>query len=260
MVADVPGLTIRGFRLELGTRQHAIVVTGSCPGLTLERLENRQPTELLFGPVVLRAGASGTREAPIVLRQLDLRCNTVGIACIGRPGQPVGWVRIEECRLAAPDFYHGVLLTLEGAAHDVVVQRNLFTSAMMGVSLAVDMPHLAQRITVGNNTFFQVMRWFGLNASPPEQDEIFIEKNLVLASKEIFLEGQELSPAVCAWFRNNWWEQSAEFNAAQAARVAEVKPDVPVRSRNPQSPDFLVPDVEFPAEPIGALLPGERPR
>jgi serine/threonine protein kinase len=258
-IAGTSGITLRGFRMEPADQQHAVIVVGSCSGLVLEQLEMNHSSKASFACVVFNPGTCGTPDSQIVLRRLRMQCGNIGIALIGSSEQPIAWVRVEECRFAAPNIFQGAQLTLEHAVHDIVITRNLFTTGLAGVGLAVDGPHQMQRLAVRQNTFFRVQRWLSLHHTPLEQDDIAIESNLILDSHEIYLLGQDLGRVAGQWFRNNWWERSADFNVAQAEVAATIKTSVPLLSRKPEDSQFLQPTTLLLPEHVGALLPPATP-
>ena len=184
---------MRGLRIRSHEEQFAISVNGACPGLTLETLRLVQPPSATHAAVVLWAGVRGPPDQPILLRGLDLNCGTIGIALVGAAGQPVSWVRIEDCRIAGTH----TLLTMENHFADVAVVGNLFLQGKQGVSLRAVEAGRAERLTVAHNTFFGDRAWLALNNSSLDQPELRIADNLILASQEI-LTSNDITPVAPA--------------------------------------------------------------
>ncbi len=248
-IESTPGVVLRGLRIRTGERQHAISVHGACPGLTLEGLTLVQPPDATSGTVALWPGTRGAPEQPVVLRDLDVTCGSIGIVLIGTTDQLVSWVRVEDCRITGP----GVHVALEKRFADVAVVGNVFLGGRAGVSLGVDQAGAAQRLDVSHNTFFGTHAWLAFENCSLDQPDLRIDSNLVLQSQEIRLTGQDLAPVAPRWFHNNWWERSDGFNQDQAEQVAKVKDEVKLLSRDPASPDFLRPvPGEFPAREADA--------
>jgi serine/threonine protein kinase len=247
-IENTPGVVLRGLSIRTGERQHAVSVSGACPGLALERLTLVQPPEATSGTAALWPGTRGTPERPVLLRGLDVSCGTIGIVVIGSADQPVSWVRIEDCRIAGP----GVHVAMERRFADVAVVGNIFIGGRAGVSLGVDQAGTAQRLNVAHNTFFGTHAWLALEHCSLDQPDLRVANNLILQSQEIRLTGQDLAPVAPRWFHNNWWEKSDGFNESQAQQVATVKDEVKLVSRDPASNDFLRPAPgQFPAAEAG---------
>lgn len=96
-VRDVPRITVRGFRLSLQAEQHGIRISGACPGLVLEDLELSQPANSPLAAIVVTEGTHGTRDEPLLLRQLTVRAGWMGLVIYGLSDAPVRWVRVEGC-------------------------------------------------------------------------------------------------------------------------------------------------------------------
>jgi eukaryotic-like serine/threonine-protein kinase len=236
-IENTPGVILRGLRIRAGERQHAISISGSCPGLTLEGLNLTQPPEATSGTLVLWQGTRGTAERPIVLRGVEIACGEIGIVLIGGADQLVSWLRIEDCRIAGP----GVHVAMEKRFSDISIVGNLFVRGKAGVSLGVDQAGAAQRLLVAHNTFFGTHAWLALEHCSLDQPDVRITSNLILQSQEIRLTGQDLTVVAPRWFRNNWWERSDGINETQAQSVAVVKDEVKLLSRDSASDDFLRP-------------------
>jgi hypothetical protein len=236
-IVNTPGVVLRGLQVRARNRQFGISVTGSCEGLTLEQVRMTQPPQSVYAAVVLWPGTAGTAERPIVLRDLDVQCGTLGLVIVGQDAEPAAWVRVENSRFTGPGFQ----MTLEKAVRDVRVTGNLFVQGKRGISLEMGLPRQSARITIANNTFFNVPEWLGFTESSFDQADISIANNLVVRSKAVQLNGQDLSLVAGQWFRDNWWEPTPEANAGQVRLVAEPKTEVRLLSRDPASPDFLRP-------------------
>jgi hypothetical protein len=236
-VANTPGVVLRGLQLRARDRQHCISVSGRCEGLTVEQVRLAQPPQSVFAAVALWPGANGTADRPIIFRDLDIKCGTLGVVVLGQPDEPATWIRVENTRFTGPGFQ----LTVEKAARDVRVTGNLFLQGKRGISLQLDLPRQSQGVVVANNTFFRVPEWLGFTQSSFDQGDITIANNLILQSGAVQLSGQDLSHVAGRWFHDNWWEPSPGADPTQVRLVAEPKPGVNLVSRDPASPDFLRP-------------------
>jgi hypothetical protein len=107
-IRGIAGLGMKGFVIVAPQTQHAIEVTGACPGLRLEdiRVERTQngnglDLENSIAGLVLRGGAAGTAENPLVIRGLTLEATNVGIVIGNQDTRdlPPRHIVIEECRV-----------------------------------------------------------------------------------------------------------------------------------------------------------------
>jgi hypothetical protein len=98
-VTEVPGLRLSGLRLRARNQQHAVSVRGRCDGLTLTGVAISQPQGSPFAAIVLWPGATGSREKPIQVSDVDIRCGSIGIAVIGSPEAPASWIAVEKVPL-----------------------------------------------------------------------------------------------------------------------------------------------------------------
>jgi hypothetical protein len=232
--------------------QHAILVSGLCEGLSIEQMRIEVPADSPKAAVFLWAGARGSAEHPIALRESRIQGGDIGLVLIGTSERPAAHVRVENCRFAGP----GVLVALHDAIADVSLTRNIFVNGKSGVSVAVETPNQLRRLTVGNSTFFQLGSWLALGKSSLEQVQISIDRNLIVHCRQIDASGIDLS-SIASWFHDNWWVKSEGMDEAQSAHVAVLKDLVPLLSEDPDQPDFLRPAIDvMPADkPIGALAP-----
>ncbi|MSR56390.1 MAG: serine/threonine protein kinase, partial [Planctomycetaceae bacterium] len=136
VVEATPGVLIRGFRMRLKAHQHGIEVRGRCSGLVIDGLQSEQPVDSDRAFLHMHSGACGTREHPIVIHNLTVRCGGVGLVFTGNRGQPLQWIRLEYNRVAGTGTDWGVPLVLEGPQQDVIITRNLVTNARTGISFA----------------------------------------------------------------------------------------------------------------------------
>jgi serine/threonine protein kinase len=236
-VENTPGVALRGLHVNARNHQFGIAVTGPCPGLSVEQLRLTQPPQSNHAAIVLWQGTTGSADRPIILRDLDVHCGTLGIVILGQANEPAAWIYVENNRFTGP----GYQMTLENSVRDVHVSGNLFIQGKRGISLELSVPKQSQRLTIANNSFFRVPEWLGFTESSFDQADITIANNLIVQSKEIQLGRQDLTGVAGLWFRNNWWEPAPDADLRHVRLVAELKADMKLLSRDPASPDFLRP-------------------
>ncbi len=266
-IDSTPGVTIRGFRVEAYHGQHGIEITGPCARTELAELAaTRVPNAnsvALVNFVYLHAGAAGTEEAPIVLRKLSLRGGGHGIA-IGelKPteadlAQPVRFVRIEECTLDNPEGRLDYRLFLLNHVADIVIARNTFADADIGISLLLKGPNHARRIRIEQNTFHNLTGWLTLDANLA-QDEFTLVSNLISRTDCVTPGRLPPSELPTSWFVDNAWLASTTTSDEAASAVATIVQDARFESENPADPNYLRPaaDSAEALRAVGRLFPG----
>jgi hypothetical protein len=252
-VEGAAGVTVRGLRVRGHDRQHAVLVSGACDGLTLERVRAEVPPDSPKAAVFLWAGVRGSAERPIVLRDSDIRGGDIGLVLIGSAERPAAHIRLEGCRSTAP----GVHVAVHDSAADVTLRGNTFVGGKAGLSLAVAAPHQVRGLAVDRNSFFDIGSWLALDEAAPEQIEPSVTRNLVVRCRQIRAGTADLAAVAEGWFHGNWWLRTEGMDEAQARLVATVKDGVPLLSEDPDHPDFLRPAAgAWPADaPVGARPP-----
>jgi hypothetical protein len=239
-VEGADGIAISGFRIETVAGQHAIEVRGACPGLVVENCTLVSPADSPVAVLYLHGGASGTRTDPIRLRGLSVRCGGVGVV-MGGLGDvvPIRHVQLAESIVEGPGTDYGVALVLQVGVQQVAVRRNLFTTAIGGVSLAFDESDRASNLVIADNSLGNLHYAFTLGNSSPTQ-AIRIEGNLIVATQSLQVGDRGIDP-YRSWFSSNWWERTNGLDEERVAAVAELKEELPLLSREPRSADYLKP-------------------
>jgi hypothetical protein len=251
-VGGTPGVVLRGVQIRAGDLQHCISVLGDCEGLTVEDTRLTQPPQCPFAALVLWRGSRGSAARPVALRRLDVQSGRLGVAILGDDSEPTDWVRVEDSRFTGP----GVQLSLEVAVRDIRVAGNLFLEGKRGVNLVLTHPGQWRRVGITHNTFFRTTEWLGLEKALEEESDVTVANNLILQADSLQLLGPDQPRVPERWFRNNWWEPGPKANPARVRRVAELKLEVKLLSRDAASPDFLRPPAgTMAADFIGALPP-----
>jgi serine/threonine protein kinase len=230
--ADV---TLRGLRVRARDRQHAVLVSGSCEGLTLERVRAEVPPDSPKAAVFLWAGARGSADRPIVLRDSDIRGGDIGLVLIGSVDRPAAHVRLEGCRSTGP----GVHVALHDTVEDVILRGNIFVNGKAGLSLAVKAPHRLGRLIVESNSFFGIDSWLALDEAALDRTSASVSRNLIVQCRQIRTGAADLTAVAASWFHDNWWRKADGMDEAQARLVASLKDRVPLLSEDPDHPDFM---------------------
>lgn len=246
-----PHLKIRGFNVETFGRQHAIEITGACPGLVIEdcQLRTKTPREASLSMMYLHGAAAGEENSSIQLRNLRIESGGVGIVAGGHgETTAVSHVLITNCQIRGAALDYGIPLVLQTAVQDVVVTRNLLSTGTTSVSLFLPEAQSAAAVAITDNTFHNVSDFVSLTGSP-DQDIRFVS-NLILESNGLRFSEASVSD-IRGWFDGNWWERSPGIDDSLIGQVARVIAYVPLRSREWGSADFLTPAADAPPE-----LPG----
>lgn len=267
-IRDVPQITVRGFRLPLQAGQHGIIVSGVCPGLVLENLELSQPGDSPLAAIVVKEGTTGTREEPLLLRQLTVRAGSMGVVIYGLPEAPIRWVRVEGCRFFGARKGESVDVILENAAEDVCLAGNWFCTASAGVSISMPRRDALRRLSITGNTFFSLSHWLRWNSTDPLGQEVEIARNLVLETDGVQFPAGADVPRFASWFRDNVWEfpaNEALNDRAEAQQLATLQARVEVASRDPARHEFLqvadpkLPGAARPSSPRESLPRSDQP-
>lgn len=259
-IESAANITLLGLQVRAKNRQHAVLVAGQCEGLTLEGIRAEVPPDSGFAAICLWLGARGQAERPIFIRDSEIHSGDIGLVLIGdaKPSRPspIKHVRVEGCRFSGP----GVQIALHDAIADVTLSRNRFVNGKAGVSAAVKTPKQLRQFTVTNNTFYRLDSWLAIDECALEQEQISIDRNLIVQCRQIRVGSAELAGAD-SWFRDNWWVKSEGLDEALAQKIATLKDLVPLVSEDPEHADFLRPEHgAFPLDvQIGALAPRKNP-
>jgi hypothetical protein len=252
-VRGTSGVTVRGLRLESSGNQHAVLVEGAATGVTFEGVTFAQAPVRPPRSAVVRVAvdATSTPGVNVRLRRCRVENQGLGLSMIdpGDPSRTLGGVRVEECEFTGA----GVHVMLWGPVRDVAITGNRFLRGINGVNVNFFEPSQADGVVIANNTFFETTYWLGLVKTDPHQKEITVCNNLILGSRKVEWSWPEQVAMIArTWsFRANWWEPGArtEVDQFRDGRIASLQRDVPLRSRDPASPEFLRPE---PGSPLGS--------
>ena len=255
-IQGTPGVSIRGFTLETSGAQHAVEITGACPGIVIENclLRTTTPLEAVLSTMYLHGAAAGTEVAPIQLRNLRIEAGGVGIVVGGHEeSEPVKNVVITECQIRGATRGYGIPIVLMTSVSDVKVSHNLLSTGTSGINLAFAEAQHAVRVEVSNNTFHNLEHFLGLSGSLDQNARV--ESNLIVESDGLRINEMRLNDTnvadVRAWFSNNWWERNPGDDDLSVSQIARVVTYVPLRSREWGSSEFLAPTGDAPPD-----LPG----
>jgi hypothetical protein len=144
------GLGIRGCVLDGQDRvQNLIVLSGSCPGLTLEdlHLKGFRRTALCF------RDCQGGNDLPVSVHRVRVtptRESTSALAFEGRPEDGCANLAVADCRFEGP---YQAAVTLAGPISDVEFKRNRIYNTVDGLLYRKTEPVAPLRLTLANNTF-----------------------------------------------------------------------------------------------------------
>jgi hypothetical protein len=266
-VLGTPGVTLRDVRIRAPGQAEGIVIAGEAAGVTLDGVDAVQPPDATKPILLICAGAQGTADRPICVRNSTLSCAAEGLCVwvLGHPDAPIDSVRLEHNQFRGP----GVHLLLWGSIGDVTVAENLFWGGKNGVNLNFEETSQCRSLKIANNTFLGTTYWLGLVRTVARQDRVVVCNNLILGADAVE-EGSagQLAAVAGRWtFTRNWWElePGAPPLAPGLGRIAHQEPSLALISRDPKHPDFLRPRPDSPlatggvggalARHIGAMPP-----
>jgi hypothetical protein len=272
ILVNVPGVTIRGFRIRGSGRLAHIAVVGNCAGALLE--------QLTIGPgfgVLLWGITGGGQDPPVIVQDCVITAdNQQGIRVSGIQNDNRN-ARL--CRRVLVRNNH-----IQGARYGIVVagltqQVHVVGNRVGGSNAsAIAFNHVlpgTEEVLVANNTLFEnhhALALFDDAAKKLTRQTIQVCNNLVLDAREpdfVFLDGGDpdelkgLGDGAAlrgVWqFTHNWRElkeptrNDSLYKAWVPAGPDEVRKDrIEVMSRDPQSPDFLRVARESPLASAGA--------
>ena len=83
LVDGASNITARGLRVRAGNRQHAVLISGPCEGLTFERLRAEVPADSPKAALFFWAGVRDSAKRPIVVRESEIRGGDIGLVLFG---------------------------------------------------------------------------------------------------------------------------------------------------------------------------------
>ena len=254
-IQDVPGVVIRGFRIE-PYKQPAISVGGTAAGTVIESIECFQIRAEINEPGVLVRATRGTPDDPaIVIRQsrfhnpfTNQRIRVVGLPPMGQH------VRIEENTFSGRD-----VLILLGARDaplgETVVAGNVFLGredgeSTTGINVNLTEGGVESNICIHNNTFLNTTNWIGLAFTRDYQPGVTIANNLILGSVAFAGPYEEIEKAAEVWqFEANCWEKGPETfdDAGHHGLIATLEDKIELQNRDDDKhEDFLRPPPDSP--------------
>jgi eukaryotic-like serine/threonine-protein kinase len=238
---------ISGFQIEAASGQHAIELRGSCPGTLVENCQIVCAPDSPVAAVYLHAGARGTPDDPILLRGLRIKCGGVGVVMGGlEDSERVSQVELTDSLITGPGRDYGVGIVLQVGVSQISVRRNILSTDTAGISLSFELPDHALDVVIAQNSLANVRYALALNDSSPKQG-IQITGNLIVDADTVQVSAAGID-ATPSWFRENWWERSPNVDESIVSHVAKLIDPLPLRSRDPESANYLKPATS--ADPI----------
>ncbi len=143
-------LTVRGFVLDGQDRvQNLVVLSGSCPGLTLEdlHLKGFQRSALCF------RDCKGSGDLPVSVHRVRVTPTREALSALAFDAQGEEGnanVVVSDCRFEGP---YEAAVTFAGPATEIEFKRNRIFNAVDGVAYSKVEPPAPLRLTLANNTF-----------------------------------------------------------------------------------------------------------
>jgi serine/threonine protein kinase len=251
-----PGITVRGFRFEPLSEQHAVWISGQAEDVSVQDVRSNKNDGSDWAHVLLSDGAHGSEGRPIEIRDSSFHGGTLGIILLGAMEAPLKSIRIEQNEFHGPGKHLELLQSLS----DVRVRGNVFVGGY-GAFVSLEVADGSHDIRLTNNTFLKTSPWLGLGGSQPSQRNVAISNNLILGSDHVEVDDLD---RFATWSFDHNWSEPPPGKEEKATRVAVRKPNIDLISRDPESPDFLRPrhDSDLSTSGAGGELPnyiGARP-
>jgi eukaryotic-like serine/threonine-protein kinase len=245
-IRGIPNLRVEGLTIVAPQAQFGIVVNGACPGLHLENIKIERIDNGSNAALVLRNGAEGSMEQPIIVRRLSLHSTNVGVVVGNRDTKdaPPRHIIIEESLIHGLSRENSTLLVLLRHSEDVVIRRNIFARGLQGLSILTEEQALPQRCQIEQNTWHNVERWIAWQGPVVEPLSIRIRHNLIVDAHGLTPVARQLASAAseAPVFANNLVVNLHESAADRFAPLAIEMPDFPILSLDPNHADYLMPD------------------
>jgi serine/threonine protein kinase len=263
IIKNTADVTVRGFGIHAAINQHAVCVFGDVPGLTLDRLDFRQPADSQWACIYFAEGARGKPGRPISLRQSAIETGKFGLMVGNQDDGGAEHIEVTDNRFRGA----GTHVIVKLPANGVLFRGNVLVDGKGIVLEPTAAAEQSKRLEIINNTFFRTDCWFNLAGNCAIEDAVLCN-NLLLEVNRIEVRGLSLAELAGVWsFRNNWWEQGDGVDLELARLVAKMHPSISVLSRDRESAGFLRPPAgsplltsgaggKWPAL-VGALLPPE---
>jgi serine/threonine protein kinase len=266
-IVGVGGVSVRGFRLRAESEKATLIgIGGHCPGTVLEDLEMEPGRGHDYDGIFVGNLHASPNDDPIVVRHCIFRRPKIGIAVLGIEAA-AGGISIQDNRLWEPNLGVHVF----GRARNVqVVANRIWGAAWSGLQLQ----HLdteAKDILFANNTVLDSSSAFrlwddsvkGKNiqvcnnlflGKPEDQDMVFIDSGEKLVERRGPGDGKQ---AQRAWrLARNWRELKPTKDWGKSwippSNQDVVRKHIAVKSRDPDSADFLRPARDSPLATGGA--------
>jgi nitrous oxidase accessory protein NosD len=271
LVSDVPGVTLRGFKVRSPESVRiSIVVGGRSPGVTLEQLEMAGRTGPGQTGISLERLAVEPDEPPVTVRRCRFLAGNIGVRISGTNG-PCRGVVVRENTFNGQTT--GTVILGQVTRLQVIGNRFLGAHAA-GVSLGFLAPE-TRDLLVANNTFLECYHAVRLADDAVNGKNIRVCNNLVLAAQRPDFasyqaeKGTPLPPSMppmdgrlvaAAWYLTHNWRElpvPAEGNPLARAWIPPTGKEVRIDqidgvNRDPKSPGFLRPDPKSPLATKGA--------
>jgi tRNA A-37 threonylcarbamoyl transferase component Bud32/anti-sigma factor RsiW len=267
-IRGVPRVEIRGLTIVAPQSEHAIEVSGACPGLKLEdiRVERVLNDDGSFqGNSALYVHGAGTADEPIVVHRLTLRETNVGIVIGNAAAQETvaAHILIESCRVDGYSNTDSTLLALLKRCEHVTVRDCIFATGSQGLSIVADGGAVPSHCELSQSTWHNVENWFIWTGLVPPATTLRIHDNLLVEAGSISATALALATSASAEpvFQNNRLFNPSGTSADLAPAATPIA-GLLLCSLQPDHPDYLRPD--FPrlkaAGDLTEPLPGRYPR
>jgi hypothetical protein len=252
LIHETPEVTVRGFHLKVPNDQYGIEVTGDCPGLLLEKLlVDIIPASSggTHAALYIHAGASGTEQQRIIVRDLTVNDRIVGVVAGSQfrtdPMKPVKWIVLEDSKICGKADQDCTLCVLFGGIEHVTIRRSLFAFGGCAFSVAPgggDAVHSLRAITVSNCTLYSLSTWLRWTSDLSQAERMEFSNNLIANSGFTGFPENATSDHY-AWFTNNWSDNSGAVASPSAGMLTRTLSSIPFLSTDVSNPDFLKPDM-----------------
>jgi serine/threonine protein kinase len=259
-ILQVPGVTVRGFRLRAVRPSNRPVgfcvgIGGVSPGVLLDGLECISNQENTTGITVEEMLVPKDKE-PVVIQNCTINCLNMGIQVLGvdlnsRRAVPVRGLVIRDNKI----YGAAIGISLRGAVSDVHVVSNRITNCSGEDIRLADLLEGSRGILVANNTLKDLHNCLEIAEPSPRVRDVDIRNNLILAEQlpDIRFVGENRQ-ALSEWRIENNWRQKVRTpptNVAAKEWVPATKDrefdQIAVLSQDASDPNFLRLPADSPA-------------
>ena len=244
---------VRGFQITTSHDQHAVLLE-QCEGVRLQDLTIRQETAQMIAAIHV-VDCNGSPDAPPLAIE-NCRVDTVSTGqClwIHSDSQPIWNLVVKNNRFRG--VRSGTLAVLFGQPGSAQIRGNIFDAGYVALNLqllpasSAAQDAAAAHIVIANNTFHNSRAWIGLMSTDPAATPFVLANNLILGCETLEAStGQQDAVVEHCVVGGNVWERGSLRSDEPPAleRWADFEPELQLRSRDLDDPDYLRPDPESP--------------